>query len=77
MLLALTKYDNIVIYDPYATENGFAAHIKTKLCNLSYKGDILSFSVPDTFVSQAKIIEQLEEYGLLPKQVLSEIKKLL
>ncbi len=77
MLLALKKYDNIVIYDPYATENGFAAHIKTKLCNLSYKGDILSFSVPDTFVSQAKIIEQLEEYGLLPKQVLSEIKKLL
>ncbi|MFA5421302.1 MAG: 1-deoxy-D-xylulose-5-phosphate synthase [Bacilli bacterium] len=77
MLAQLANYQTIVIYDAYATENGFATYIKAKLCDLNYRGRIVSFSVPDTFVSQAKIIEQLEEFGLLPKQVFLEIIKLL
>ncbi len=44
---------------------------------MSYKGQIMSFAIPDVFVTQAKISEQLEELGLLPKQVFEEIKKLL
>ena len=77
LLASLTNYENIVIYDAYATENGFAAYLKTKLCDLNYKGKITTFSVPDVFVTQAKISEQLEQYGLLPKQVFAKIKALL
>ena len=76
VLAKLTAYETIVIYDAYATEYGFAAYLKTKLCDLSYRGKIVTFAVPDTFVSQAKISEQLEQFGLLPSQVLEKIKKL-
>jgi 1-deoxy-D-xylulose-5-phosphate synthase len=76
VLAELTAYETIVIYDAYATEYGFAAYLKTKLCDLSYRGKIVTFAVPDTFVSQAKISEQLEQFGLLPSQVLEKIKKL-
>jgi len=77
MLSSLSEYETIVIYDAYATEFGFASYLKTKLCEMSYKGQIMSFAIPDVFVTQAKISEQLEELGLLPKQVFEEIKKLL
>jgi len=77
MLSSLSEYETIVIYDAYATEFGFASYLKTKLCEMSYKGQIMSFAIPDVFVTQAKISEQLEEFGLLPKQVFEEIKKLL
>ena len=77
MLSSLSEYETIVIYDAYATEFGFASYLKTKLCEMSYKGQIKSFAIPDVFVTQAKISEQLEELGLLPKQVFEEIKKLL
>ena len=77
MLSSLSEYETIVIYDAYATEFGFASYLKTKLCEMSYKGQIKSFAIPDVFVTQAKISEQLEEFGLLPKQVFEEIQKLL
>ncbi|MFA5762861.1 MAG: 1-deoxy-D-xylulose-5-phosphate synthase [Bacilli bacterium] len=77
ILSMLSQFETLVIYDAYATEFGFASYIKTKLCELSYKGNIKTFSIPDVFVPQAKISEQLEEFGLLPKQVISQIKKLL
>ena len=77
MLSSLSEYETIVIYDAYATEFGFVSYLKTKLCEMSYKGQIKSFAIPDVFVTQAKISEQLEELGLLPKQVFEEIKKLL
>ena len=77
MLSSLSEYETIVIYDAYATEFGFASYLKTKLCEMSYKGQIKSFAIPDVFVTQAKISEQLEELGLLPKQVFEEIKKFL
>ncbi len=76
MLKLLSQYETIVIYDAYATEWGFASYLKTKLSDLSYKGNIKTFAVPDVFVTQAKISEQLEQFGLLPKQVYGEIKKL-
>lgn len=75
-LASLMDYENIVIYDPYATEGGFATYLKSKLCDLSYKGKITTFAVPDTFVRQGKIAEQLEEFSLLPSQVLAYIKNL-
>ena len=77
MLSSLSEYETIVIYDAYATEFGFVSYLKTKLCEMSYKGQIKSFAIPDVFVTQAKISEQLEEFGLLPKQVFEEIKKFL
>ena len=76
VLAKLSAYETIVIYDAYATEFGFAAYLKAKLCDLSYRRKIVTFAVPDTFVSQAKISEQLEQFGLLPSQVLEQIKKL-
>jgi len=77
MLASLCEYENIVIYDAYATEGGLPAYLKSKLADLKYKGDIASFAVDDVFVKQATIHEQLAEFGLLPEQVIVKIKSLL
>ncbi|NCA97210.1 MAG: 1-deoxy-D-xylulose-5-phosphate synthase [Bacteroidia bacterium] len=76
-LQSLMDYENIVIYDPYATEGGFVTYLKSKLCDYSFKGHIKTFAVPDTFVRQGKIAEQMEDFGLLPTQILKQIKELL
>jgi len=77
MLKTLCDYGNIVIYDPYTIENGFPLFIKSQLVDLSYKGNVLSCAIPATFVQQGTINEQLEQFELLPKQVINKIKKLL
>lgn len=70
----LLDYQTIFIYDAYATEDGFINKLKVKLLNLSYKGNVVSFGVPLSFVKQATIKEQAEEFNLLPEQVYERIK---
>ncbi|MCR5349323.1 MAG: 1-deoxy-D-xylulose-5-phosphate synthase [Bacilli bacterium] len=76
-LLPLLSFKNILIYDAYGIREGFAETVLAGLAELGYKGKITVRAVPRTFVAQAKLNEQLEEFGLLPEQILREIADLL
>ena len=67
-------YKRIAIYDAYATKGGFTSALLEKLNDLGYKGEVREFAIPKVFVAQASIDEQLESFGLLPKQILKELK---
>ena len=67
---SILSYDRIVIYDAYATENGFARYLASELMNKQYKGQIIIKAVPDTFVDKGNIHEQREMFGLLPEQII-------
>lgn len=69
----LLAYDKVIIYDSYATINGFASLLGAKLMEMSFKGNLIIKAVPLEFVSHASIKEQEEEYLLTPKDVLKII----
>ncbi len=71
----LTSFDRIVIYDPYSTFKGLSEALTAKLSSRGYKGAISVYSIPNEFVKQASVTEQLEEFNLLPSQVLNELIK--
>lgn len=71
----LTSFDRIVIYDPYSTFKGLSEALTAKLSSRGYKGAISVYSIPNEFVKQATIDQQLEEFGLLPSQVADELIK--
>lgn len=74
-LSKLLEYQNIVIYDPYSTQVGLIESLTAKLSCLGFKGSISAFGIPNKFVKQATIAEQLEQFHLLPKQVVGELEK--
>ncbi|MBR0295354.1 MAG: 1-deoxy-D-xylulose-5-phosphate synthase [Bacilli bacterium] len=61
---SLLAYKNIIIYDAYATENGFARYLESILTEKGYKGNIILKAVPNTYVKQASVDEQREEFSL-------------
>ena len=69
----LLKFETIVIYDPYGTSGGFVDPLMAKLLQKGFKGEIKAFTVPTEFVKQATIKEQLEQFGLLPEQIVKNI----
>lgn len=70
----LVKYKKVIIYDAYAIENGFAQALSQKLVSLKYQGDIVIKAIPDVYVEHASINEQLEQFGLQPKQIVELVK---
>ena len=66
----LLSHDKVIIYDAYATEEGFAKSLAEKLMVLGYKGQVIIKAVPDVFVEHASQREQLEQFGLLPEQII-------
>ncbi len=68
------KFNKIVIYDRYGTETGFAALVSEALTNLSYKGEVVIKAIPDQFIKQATIDEQLEMLGLTNNDILKILK---
>lgn len=71
---SLLSYDKIVIYDAYSTQGGLVSLVTLHLSQKKFKGVISAYCVPNVFVKQASIKEQLESFGLLPEQVLNSIK---
>ena len=51
----------IVIYDLYGTEEGFAATIKNALNELNYQCNVKSLCVPSVFIKHGRISEQIKE----------------
>ena len=69
----LLNYDKIIIYNPYATKEGFANALESRLIELRYKGDIKVMTVPNEIVEQASIEEQRARYHLLIEDVIKQI----
>ena len=60
----LLSYKKVIIYNPYATKEGFANSLEAYLLDKKYRGEVISKTVPTTFVKQATIEEQRVEFGL-------------
>lgn len=69
-------YKNIVIYDPYATKEGFIQPVKLKLYELGYKGNIVSIGLPNVFVKKGTVEQQEKRYQVDVESVISKIKEL-
>ena len=59
LLKTLLNKKQIVIYDLYGTEEGFASIVKDELNKLSYKGIVKTLCVPSVFIKHASIEEQI------------------
>ena len=70
----LVKYNKVIIYNPYATKEGFATALEDKLFGLGYKGEVIVKCVPTVFVKQASIEEQRQEFGITVEDIISLLK---
>ena len=61
---SLLSYDKVIIYNPYATREGFANALEAKLLEQGYKGEIKVLVVPTVPVGQASIEEQRNKYHI-------------
>ena len=66
----LLSYKKIIIYNAYATKEGFANTIEAELLSLGYKGEVIVKAVPTEFVKQASIDEQRQLYKLTVNDIL-------
>lgn len=69
----LLSYERVIIYDPYSTEYGLATNLVMELVKQGYKGKIDTFTLPNAFIKQASIDEQIKELGLEPSDILKNI----
>lgn len=60
----LLNFKKIIIYNVYATKEGFANALESKLMDLGYKGKVIVKTVPTEFVKQATIDEQREMFDI-------------
>lgn len=76
-ILPLLKYERLVIYDAYSTENGFARSLLAALTEYSYTGKVVVRAIPNAFIDQNSYANQLKQFGLLPNQILDLLKEML
>lgn len=74
MLDEILDYEQIVVYDPYSTRRGLVNLVMEHLLEKQFKGVTKAYFVPNEFVKQGTINEQLEKYHLLPKQIIEDLK---
>ena len=67
---ALLKYKRVIIYNAYATKEGFANALESELFANKYQGEVIVKCVPSVFVKQASIKEQREEFKLTVDDIL-------
>ena len=60
----LLSYKKVIIYNAYATREGFANALEAFLLNHKYQGEVVIKTVPTAFIKQATIEEQRQEFGL-------------
>ncbi len=65
----LLNYSKIIIYNPYAVENGFASAISCELLKNGYRGNIIVKAIPDAFVKHASIDEQRGKFGITVRDI--------
>ena len=75
MLDEVLDAKKIVIYDPYSTRGGLVNSTMAYLLEKKFKGSISAYFVPNEFVKQGTIKEQMERFHITPEDVLKELKK--
>lgn len=63
----------IVIFDPYSTRGGLVNSVMAYLLEKNFKGSISAHFVPNEFVKQGTIDQQLERYHLRIEDILKEL----
>lgn len=71
---SILSIDKIVIYDPYSTIGGLSDNVINYLVANNFKGEIITKCIPNVFVKHMSISEQLEQFGLLPSQVIDVLR---
>ena len=71
---SILEAKKIVIYDPYSTRGGLVNAVMAYLLEKNFKGSISAYFVPNEFVKQGTIDEQLKRYHLTIDDVLKELK---
>ena len=64
VLKDLLYYKNIIVYDPYGTENGFSLFVGKKLLDLGFKGIYKSISLPNVYIKKGTIEQQEIRYNV-------------
>ena len=64
LLKTLLNKKQIVIYDLYGTEEGFASIVKDELNKLLYKGIVRTLCVPSAFIKHASVEEQIASLNI-------------
>ena len=54
----------MIIYNAYATKEGFVNALEAFLLENKYQGEVIVKAVPTEFIKQATIEEQRAEFGL-------------
>ena len=76
LLKELLDYQNIIIYDPYGIEQGFAFHLQVKLLDLGFKNQIHRIALKNEYVQKGTIIQQEKRCHVDIESVTSLIEKL-
>ncbi|MCQ2801116.1 MAG: 1-deoxy-D-xylulose-5-phosphate synthase [Bacilli bacterium] len=74
MLNEILEAKKIVIYDPYSTRGGLVDSTMAYLLEKKFKGSISAYFVPDEFVKQGTIEQQLARYKIRVEDVIEELK---
>ena len=74
MLDEVLDAKKIIVYDPYSTRGGLVNSVMAYLLEKKFKGSISAYFVPNEFVKQGTIRQQLERYKITPEDVLKELK---
>ena len=75
MLDEILNAKKIVIYDPYSTRGGLVNSVMAYLLEKKFKGSISAYFVPNEFVKQGTINQQLKRFHITPKDVIEELKR--
>lgn len=74
MLESLLPYDHIIIHQAYSVEQGFVSKVKDWFMKRNYQGKIETLVIPDAFITQASISEQMASCGVDVKSVIQAVK---
>lgn len=74
MLDEVLESKKMVIYDPYSTRGGLVNSVMAYLLEKKFKGSISAYFVPNEFVKQGTITQQLKRFHISPEDVLEELK---
>lgn len=61
---SLLHYKRIIIYNPYATKEGFVNNLVDLLTLYYYKGEIISCAVKEDFIRAGSQLEQMKDAGV-------------
>lgn len=75
VLNEILNIPEIIIYDAYGTENGFAESVEKYLLDKSYKGKVKVFALPNVFIEHDTIENQEKTFGVSVEQVFDYIVK--